>query len=435
MLNETVASAKLKPTVLVIDDSSSFRQYVGDVLLSQNYEVHSAENGREGLALIKSEQPDVVLLDIEMPVMDGMEVLETLKPYRRNFAIIVLTSLASENKRLAGFEAGADDYITKPFNDAELKARVKVGLRISQSKKELEQVRDRMLDLMYKFECTIKMAREEKKRANTIRMLSGIAHHINNPLSFIRSNINMMSKYVRILKEGFELIAESGVDRRKGSKEREDGLERVIKWTEDPNVLRIRADMAPVIEETKEGIDRISHIVKRLMQLEDAGIKCGNGLVDIKDCLLRSIHTRDDMHAGVIESINICEDEMLVYGNDGEIHAAIDNIIENALDSVTAEGNVSVSLYECDGCALLEISDTGKGIADKDIEMIFNPFFTTKGGPFKLGLGLTVAQYFIKASDGDIEIDSQESKGTVVRIRFPLQNSEIKADSIMKGQP
>ena len=419
-LKEIEKQQKVKPAVLVIDDSSSLRQYVGDVLLSQGYEVHSAENGLDGLAVIKSEQPDVVLLDLEMPVMDGMEVLERLKPFCRNFAIIVLTSLASIDKRLAGFEAGADDYITKPFNDDELKARVKVAMRVAQSKKELAQARDRTLDLMYKFESTMKMAREEKKRANAIRMISGIAHHINNPLSFINCNINIMAKYARILTDGLELISGYGAAHKKNGIGHEDRLEKIAQWAREPNVQRIRDDMGSLVAETKDGLDRIANVAKRLMQLEDAGRNYSSSSVDMRDCLIRAIHSQKEISAGDLDYMNMGDDEFIIYANDGEIRTATENIIENALDSVAGGGKISIRLYKDDGYAVIDISDTGKGIAKKDLDMVFNPFFTTKQGPFRLGLGLTVAQYFIKASDGDIEIVSQEAKGTTVQMRFPL---------------
>lgn len=119
------------PLILIVDDDPTQQLLLGEYLGLAGYGVAYAEDGESGLSMMEAQKPDLVLLDIQMPVMDGFKVLETVRrrPRLEDIPVILLTSLDRDNLKIRGLEAGADDYITKPYNKAELLARIKAALR------------------------------------------------------------------------------------------------------------------------------------------------------------------------------------------------------------------------------------------------------------------------------------------------------------------
>ncbi len=130
-------SNKNKPCVLIVDDSQSIRKYVKELLEKAGFITIIAENGRIGLECIKTKNPDVVLLDVEMPVMTGLEVLDSLGQAQRLYSVILFSHLSDIKNRIKGLDKGADDYIIKPIEPDELIARVKVALRNIVQKRDL----------------------------------------------------------------------------------------------------------------------------------------------------------------------------------------------------------------------------------------------------------------------------------------------------------
>ena len=120
-------------TVLIVDDDETTHEVLGEYLILSGYRVLNAYNGLEGLALLREQLPDIALLDVQMPELDGFQTLEQVRRDRKlaDIPILLLTSLDRHNLKVKGLEMGADDYITKPFNRAEILARVKVALRRS----------------------------------------------------------------------------------------------------------------------------------------------------------------------------------------------------------------------------------------------------------------------------------------------------------------
>ncbi len=130
-------SDKTRPTVLIVDDSISIQKYVRELLEKAGFTTIIAENGRQGLDYINSKNPDVVLLDVEMPVMNGLEVLDALARDQRLYSIILFSHLSDTKNRIKGLDKGADDYIIKPIEPDELIARVRVAVRNMTIKRDL----------------------------------------------------------------------------------------------------------------------------------------------------------------------------------------------------------------------------------------------------------------------------------------------------------
>jgi len=418
------ADKKDVPRVLIIDDSKSLRQYVEDLLSAAGYQVFSAPDGKTGLELIKNTQPDVVLLDIEMPVMDGREVLAALNPEGRLLSVVVLTSLSAMGDCLSVFGIGADDYMEKPFNDDELLARVRAAARTAQLKKDLAVSRDQALDLLFKYESAEKKLAEERELTAISKLISGIADKMNSPLGFVRSNVGTMMRYGDTMMELCERIKAFHARKTWTAETISQALKDEVKWLKQSKIDNIRQYLSPLAKETVQGIDSIAAIVRTLTQIDIASghsAKRPENMISLINIIADQIRKRIP---GIALSIEAEEESFVVECDKVRISAAIENIIENAIESVNGTGWILIKLYNDKNSVIIDISDTGVGIPQKSLNTVFDPFSSGNARKGKVGLGLTVAKYLINAHKGSIEITSDEGKGTRVRVELPMSAAE-----------
>jgi two-component system, NtrC family, sensor kinase len=410
--------------VLVMDDSKSLRQYVEDLLLAAGYQVCSAPDGKAGLELIRNAQPDVVLLDIEMPVMNGREVLAALNPEGRLFSVVVLTSLTEMGDCLSAFGIGADDYMAKPFNDDELLARVRAAARTAQLKKELAASRDQALDLLHKYEIAEKKLAEERELTAISKMISGIADKMNSPIGFVRSNIGTMMRYSDTLMELCERITALHARKAWTAEDIRKALNEEIKWMRQSKIDNIRQYLGPLVKETVQGIDRIAAIVRKLLQIDIASghsEKRPENMISLINNIAGQIRERIP---GITLSIEAEAESFMVECDKVRISAALENIIDNAIESLNGTGWILIKLCNDKKSVIIDISDTGVGIPQNSLGAVFDPFFSGNTLPEKIGLGLTLAKYLINAHKGSIVISSDEGKGTRVRVELPMSAAE-----------
>jgi len=410
--------------VLIIDDSNSLRQYVEDILSEAGYQVGSAPNGEIGLALIKETQPDVVLLDIEMPVMDGREVLAALSPSGRLFSVVVLTSLSAIQDCLSFFGIGADDYIAKPFNDDVLLARVRSAARTAQLKKELALLRDRAIDLLHKYESSERKLAEERELTAISKLVSGIAEKMCDPVGVVRGNIGNLLKYSdTLLVMGERITALHARKPRTGDDLRRE-LDVEFEWMQKSGIDRIQRYFGPLAKDTARGIDRISAIVKKLLQLDIFNRPSEKKPVNIGIMLNALVEKARARTPKRTISLEVVGESFMVECVESLISSAFENIIGNAVEAVTGQGWVLIMISADKDYVIIDISDTGPGISQKKLEAVFDPFFSDKDKSGKIGLGLTISKYLINAHKGSISISSDEGKGTQVRVRLPLAGAE-----------
>jgi signal transduction histidine kinase len=420
-----IEDKKVKPCVLIVDDSQSIQKYVKELLEGNGFSTFSATNGRMGLEYIEEKKPDIVLLDIEMPVMNGLEALDELGKNKRLYSIILFTHLSDIRNRITGLDKGADDYITKPVQPDELLARVRAAARTTALKRELAEAKRVAEDTLDKYHETQKKLTEEQRITETAKLASGMAHGINNPLSFIQSNLGTLKRYSGILAEGSKRFIDISNKMKAKDPKWEQAIDETLDWSKKSKVALIHEDIEPLMSDTLEGIARISSILNCLLIMDKAVYYTEVGIIDL-NTLVNSLNNSSVLRLPprVLLTIDTSETPLNVIGKNDQLQIAIENILENAIDAAGEDGTIKVTICSENDRACIKIQNSGEGISQEVLPKIFEPFFTTKESQKKIGMGLTISQYLINANGGHIEVKSYPGGGTSVTISLSQKQEE-----------
>ena len=403
-----------KPTVLIVDDSSSIRSYVSELLIQVGYQVQEAADGGACLAALEAAPPEVVLLDVEMPGISGLEVLRSIMLKPHLFSVILFTTQCSLAQISAGLEQGADDYIVKPFQEVDLLARVHAAVRNARHKRALAEARQDTEAALFRLQQAQHKLVEQEKVGAVARLAAGAAHHINNPLGFIMSNLSTLDRYSLAIFRYADGLAR---ELRESNPEREAS---VAELERTHRIRQIRQDLPLLIQETRDGGQRIALIVQQLGQLE-LGL-ANLGMTDLD--LVTLLHPLVGMLSvlappGTRIDWTQPEQGVTVRGSLTLLNTALVALLKNACESLGSEpGIISVAVISRPELAEIVIADSGPGVSDQHLNSLFDPFFTTKPPDSHVGLGLTIAERFISGHGGRISISS-DSAGTRVRIQIP----------------
>ena len=403
------------PSVLIIDDSPSIRSYLCDLLTRSGYRVMEAENGQAGLARLQAAPPpDVALLDVEMPEMSGLELLGAIGLKPRLYSIILFTTQSSLEQIVAGLDLGADDYVIKPFQERDLLARIRAAVRSSRHKRALARAREETEAALGRLKQAQGKLVEQEKVGAVARLAAGAAHHINNPLGFVMSNLSTLERYAQaLLRYGEELARELT--------ELEPARAPVIgEMQHRHRIALIRRDLPDLLQETREGGQRIALIIQQLAQLE---LGLGHQATTELDLvvLLRPLVQMLSVLAPPGSTVNWHEPEqaVVVKGSLPLLNTALTALFKNACEALGSEGGtITVTLLAQPAQAEILIADSGSGVREEDLRFLFDPFFTTKPPESHVGLGLTIAERFISGHGGRIFISSDQA-GTCVSIQLP----------------
>ena len=403
-----------KPSILVVDGSAPIRAYVSELLAQAGYLVHEAVDGGGCLAALQATSPDVVLLDVEMPGISGLDVLCSPGMQSRIFSIILFTSQSSLEQIAAGLDLGADDYIVKPFQEVDLLARIRAAVRSSRQKGALARSKLETEQALAKLQKAQKKVVEQEKVGAVARLAAGAAHYINNPLGFVMSNLSTLERYTLALTRHADALAGALRAADPGSEEAIAGLERTHR------MRQIRQDIPSLLQETRDGGQRIALIVQQMAQLELGLAKKGMQELDLADVLQPLVRMLTVL-APPGTRVNWSEPDqgIAVHGSLTLLNTALVALLKNACEALGSHpGTISVAITSHPEMAEITISDSGTGIAAEHLSSLFEPFFTTKTPESHVGLGLTIAQRFIAGHGGRILVSS-DAAGTCVRIELP----------------
>jgi len=282
-----------------------------------------------------------------------------------------------------------------------------------------------LLQALEKLKNTQMQMIQQEKLAGIGQLAAGVAHEINNPLGFVSSNINTISKYIGKYEKVMDEVQKV---KQEGSIEKENSLLRVEQIWKEVRIDRVRNDMKSILEDTEEGITRIANIV--------------NGLKSFSRINKTEEKHMFNLNEGIKTTLIVANNELKyscivnyipggisdVYVNGGQINQVILNIIINAVYAIKQKfdkeiGLIVIKTYEENGMVALSIEDNGCGMEGKTMQKIFEPFFTTKPVGQGTGLGLGIAYDIISIKNsGEIIVESEVGKGTKFIISLPIHN-------------
>ncbi|MBD2001863.1 MULTISPECIES: hybrid sensor histidine kinase/response regulator [Cyanophyceae] len=428
--------------ILVIDDNPTNLEVLYNTLASSGYEVLVEMDGFGGMEQAKSYQPDLILLDVQMPGIDGFETCRKLQfdPSTKNIPVIFMTAMTDTTDKVKGLNLGAVDYITKPFRQEEALARIQTHLKIrrlslelEQQKQELEQVVEkRTSELTYTLQELKKTQLQliQNEKLSTIgQLVAGIAHEINNPVGCITGNLEQANLAVKDAVDYIRLYQTTFPN---------PGIQ-IEQKAEEIDIEYLLEDLPKMFLSMQTGIERIRNISTSLRTFSRADVDCKvsvnihEGLESTLMILQHRLKAQD--YRPAIQVIKKYAEIPKVECYLGQLNQVFMNILANAIDALE-EANLGRS-YEAikaspnqiivetemknEQQVAIRIVDNGMGMTKDVKQRIFDHLFTTKPVGKGTGLGLTIAhQIIVEKHGGTIEVNSEWGGGTEFAIALPI---------------
>ena len=360
------------PKILVVDDDPLIIKLVEKLLVHSGFKIITAANGESGLQKVREEEPDLVILDVNMPKIDGLEVCRRLKrsEQTRLIPVILLTSQDYVDDKITGLKTGADDYITKPFNTKEFVARVKgmIDKSVYQHKRAERE----------KLEALENMAEE-------------VAHEVRNPVTAIGG----LAKRLR------DRLPAGGTLR-----------------TYADHILREAARLEVMVDEIVKLKTLVVSPHERIdvQHLLDAALNCYAAL--LKERKIQVVKK----HPSALPYIRV---------DRKNLKACFCHIIENAIEAIESSGSITVETSSDTKQMYIHFSDTGRGIAKNEIAQVIRPFYTSKMSG--AGMGLTTVRHIVALHGGELTITSTRGTGTRVTIVLPLPDEPCQKKACLQN--
>lgn len=373
--------------ILVVDDQPINIKLLQRKLEREGFEVLTAYNGRECLSVVAAVKPDLILLDVMMPEMDGIETCHLLKQDEntKTIPIIFITAKSSKEGKLEGLKVGAVDYITKPIDLEETLARVKTQLRIQEIYQENIELQKRL---------------GESRRAAAVGAITqGIAHNLNNLLGVVVG-------YLDLLKNGFD----------------------------SPDMVKRSAVLMD------QAIQRMVTIIRQLSSIATSE-KVALTRLPIHSLLENSV-TRFNSEYNINARIQITNNlsaETQVNANAEVFESIVGRLLINAWesydsDSTEAARPIEIAAFLDDTSSkrtlIVKVIDQGLGISAEVSDTLFEPFITTKTSVGR-GLGLTMARHSIRNLGGDLLVEPNEGAGTTATLSYPMEDEDRPSNVVI----
>jgi len=405
--------------ILVVDDNADMRELIR-FILSREFAVRTACNGREALEMLRSYQPDLVVSDIMMPEMSGTELCEAIKgdPVLRDIPVMLVSSKAESEMKIEGLELGADDYVTKPFHPRELLVRARSHAALRRTRCELGERNVELESALSELKIAEAQLVQSERLAAVGELAAGIAHEVNNP-------VNYALNAVRALRAGALELGELA-----GDIVSLDYADPAKLASEGP-ALRVRLEEA--------GSDELGATLVELSEIVSSGLERTQRLVgDLRDFaapgggeqhpldLREGVRSTCALMAHELESAGVALDVVLpersssVKGDAGALSQVLLNLLKNAAEAMEgAGGSISVDICEQDGEVRVRVRDDGPGIESEVLERLFEPFFTTKEAGRGSGLGLSMCRRIADAHGGRLEVETVLGEGSCFTLSLP----------------
>jgi len=372
--------------LLLVDDEIDFRQTLASRLRKRGLLPEQARNGEECLSILEQKSMDVVVLDVKMPGISGIEVLEHIKKKYPITEVILLTGYASTRDGIEGIKLGAFDYLTKPIEVEHLLEKIKqASEKISRAEK-IRQWEQKLREVEFRAKMAQQMMATERL-ASLGTLATGVAHEINNPLAIIKESAG----YIKL----------------------------ILKREELADIPR-KQDFDLALTKIEGGVDRARRITHQLL-----------GAARKDDSILSEVNLEELVHEAVqlvyreaankdIEIIQKPDPSLnAIWSYSYQLRQVLINLLTNAIHAIDSGGRITIILESVGDEVALTVRDTGEGIPRENLGKIFEPFFTTKSPDKGTGLGLFVTRGIIEKLGGEVSVESRTGKGSSFCVRLP----------------
>lgn len=414
--------------ILIVDDTAENIRFLSALLLQRGYQVRKAINGKMALVAARTMTPDLILLDINMPDLDGYEVCQQLKTDEKTskVPIIFLSALDEVTDKVKAFQVGGIDFITKPFQFEDVLVRIQTQLKIQALQAQLQAKNEQVQQA---FEHLKQMQAElirKEKMLGLGQLVAGVCHELNNPMSFIVGNLNPAYAHMETLLAVIDGYQQTYPE----------ATPAIAAMLQDADLDFVSADLKSIIKSMRSGANRVCSIVaalrsfSRLGEAEVKAVDLHEGLESTVLLLGHRLVEKSSMPA-----INVMRDYAklpLIRCYAGELNQVFLNLLNNAIDALELQSKQSPTLNQSPTILLstelteqqnitIRIQDNGIGIPETVGTRLFEPFFTTKPIGQGVGLGLAVSyQIVVEKHNGHLSYRSTLGQETEFIMRMPI---------------
>ena len=458
--------------ILIVDDTPQNLHLLVDILTKYDYKARPVPNGKLALSAAEISPPDLILLDITMPDLNGYEVCKQLKanPKTKDIPVIFISAGSEPVDKVKAFAIGGADYISKPFQIHEVLMRIKNQLVLTNLQKQLKTKNEQLKETIVKLKQSQKKEFESQKHLALAKITSGISQQVNNPLAEINSTLDEIQQFGRAtLKNIPSFLAEISPEQQKyfisllkhaqdnqinlllSDSEKQELKQQLIakltifELTETSKIADILIELGfneeideflPLLasENYWEILDNACLLVKlhqSINNITDSTDKVSKVITAFEEYSQSSFATSQKRLANVENTIeqalklvapNMPTGVQIIkhYGNVSTIACYPEalqkvwyHLLQNAVEAIGIHGIITINIYQQQDYLMVDIIDTGESISQELLDRLCDPFFTTKSAVGKIGLGLAIAKQIIEQHDGSISVNLLSGKMTL----------------------
>jgi signal transduction histidine kinase len=395
--------------ILVVDDTRAHLRHLVEILTGKGYNVRPVLDGQSALIAVQADPPDLILLDVNMPDMDGLQVCRQLKAdaHTRDIPVIFISAFNEVIDKVTAFAAGGVDYVTKPFDADEVLARVETHLTLRNLQKDLQQKNVALSGALRELKGTQEQLIQSEKLAALGGLVAGIAHEINTPIGISVT----AASYLDLQTE--DLVSQY--------------VSNNLKKSELEHYVQTAKESSEMILTNLKRADNLIHSFKQIAVDQSTEGKRHFHLKEYLNNVLLSLQPRLRKTSHRI-TVN-CPEDLEITSYPGAISQIITNLVMNSLVhgfEDLEQGKIIINISINKAILHFHYSDDGKGIQEEHLPKIFNPFFTTKRSQGRSGLGMHIVYNLVTQTlKGTIECTSTPGAGTTFLIHFPVERRKI----------
>ncbi|MEG4484802.1 response regulator [Microcoleus sp. D2_18a_B4] len=464
-----------RANILVVDDTPENLRLLAGILSEKGYQVRPVPNGKLALSAAQKIPPDLVLLDIMMPEMDGYQVCQQLKDSEitKDIPVIFISAINDVLDKVKAFAVGGVDFITKPFQVEEVLARIETHLKICSLQHTLQEKNQDLATALHQLQTTQEHLIQSEKMAALGQLIAGIAHEINTPLGIIGSSINNIANFSDEFLEKFPEIYQQLSDESKAyflallyrathqtilftSREKRkfkqqltgdlmaasvENSEEIADTLVDMEIYEKIEEFLPLFkspdwEVVLNTAYQFASFKKSISLIQRATAKSGKVVFALKTYAhfdSKPEKVPANLHEGIETVLTLYQNQLKHgievvknYGDLPEIMCYPDdlnqvwtNLVHNALQAMDYKGILTIETRQQETNIFLKFTDNGKGIPSEVIPKIFQPFFTTKSAGEGSGLGLDIVRKIVEKHQGTIAVDSVPGQ-TTFTVSLPI---------------